>query len=123
MANKKEIEQDYAQLKFGLAFSKLLEKNKKIKIANDKKGVKDINLNHSLGTISSETGLRIATLSNIFSGKSNPKALTIDQILKALGKNLIDFARCYDKITDRDILEFKKTIEIKSRRRKDKITK
>ncbi len=119
MANIDGIEQNYIQLKYGLAFSKLLVENKKIKTRNEKNNIEDFNLNHSLGKISSDTGLRVATLSDIFSGKSNPKGVTIELILKSLGKTLSQFAKYYDNFEEDDINNFKAKLDsLKIKKRK-----
>ncbi len=119
MADIDGIEQNYIQLKYGLAFSKLLVENKKIKTRNEKNNIEDFNLNHSLGKISSDTGLRVATLSDIFSGKSNPKGVTIELILKSLGKTLSQFAKYYDNFEEDDINNFKAKLDsLKIKKRK-----
>jgi len=111
MANISGLEQKYIQLKIGLAFSKLLEENKDVKTENDKNNIEDIKLNSSLGEVANDTGLRVATLSDIFSGKSNPKAVTIERILKSLGKNLNQLAEYYDNFKESDIIKFKEELE------------
>jgi DNA-binding phage protein len=111
MANISGLEQKYIQLKIGLAFSKLLEENKDVKTENDKNNIEDIKLNSSLGELANDTGLRVATLSDIFSGKSNPKAVTIERILKSLGKNLNQLAEYYDNFKESDIIKFKEELE------------
>lgn len=123
MANINGIEQNYIQLKFGLAFSRLLEENKKLKTRNEKNNIEDVNLNHSLGKISSDTGLRVATLSEIFSGKSNPKGVTIELILKSLGKTLSQFAKYYDNLKEDDINKFKEKIDDLKIKRRKKVSK
>lgn len=117
MANISGIEQKYIQLKIGLAFSKLLEENKEVKTENDKNNIQDIRLNSSLGEVANDTGLRVATLSDIFSGKSNPKAVTIERILKSLGKNLNQLAGYYDNFKESDIIKFKEELEIAKKER------
>src|SRR5207244_3964983 len=97
-------------LKYALALNKLLQENKTQKSENKKSGVKDIKLISSFGELSSETGLRKATLSAIFSGTSNPEALTIELILKALRKNYSQFSNYYDHFSDKDLLKFKAEI-------------
>ncbi len=96
-------EEKYIKIKFGLAFSKLLADNKRDKENNLENGIVDMELNYTLGKISIDTGLRVATLSDIFSGKSNPKAVTIVMILISLGKTLSDLASYYDSLTENEI--------------------
>jgi transcriptional regulator with XRE-family HTH domain len=117
MANISGLEQKYIQLKIGLAFSRLLEENKDLKIENNKNNIQDIKLNSSLGEVANDTGLRVATLSDIFSGKSNPKAVTIERILKSLGKNLNQLAGYYDNFRESDIIKFKEELEIAKKER------
>jgi len=107
----KNEEQVRVLLKYGLAFTKLLEENQAKKVANDKAGIQDVKLSSSLGGLSSETGLRKATLSVIFAGKSNLEALTINLILKGLGKSFTQFSNYYDNLTDGDLEKFKTEIQ------------
>ena len=106
----KTPEQELLQLKFGLAFSKILEANKRIAQKNKKKGIDSKNINDSYGKISSSTGLRPASISEIISGKSNLKVSTMDALLSALGKSYSEFGKILDKITDGEISTYRKKL-------------
>jgi DNA-binding phage protein len=105
MANNEEKE--IILLKFAWSFNRLLRENKSLKSENKTAGRKDIKLVSSLGGLSSETGLRKATLSAIFSGISNPEALTVVVILKALNKSFSQFSTYFDNITPKDLEKFR----------------
>jgi transcriptional regulator with XRE-family HTH domain len=62
-------------------------------------------------------GLRKATLIDFASGKSNQSATTIGAILDAFNMSLSEFATYYDRITEKDIIEYKKEIEQARRER------
>lgn len=104
MAKVKEHEQ--ILLKYALAFTKLLELNaQEVNMGKALKSRKQKVTN--LGQLSVDTELRPATLSNIFLGRSNLKAVTITQILKSLGRSYSEFAEHFDHITDKEIADFK----------------
>ena len=87
-------------LRYGLTFKKLLEENELVKTEGNK--VKP-SLVTSLGQLSSATGLRKATLSEIFRGNSNPRAATIYTILNALDKSFTDFSKYFDNFKDKEV--------------------
>ena len=114
----KTQEQALILLRFGLSFKKLLDENKAEKQFNTDKGIKDHKLVYTLGQLSSTTGLRKATLSNIFSGSSNPEGTTILLILEGINKSLSKFAILYENITQEELLAYSKSIENARRNRK-----
>ncbi len=98
------------RLKFGIVFSMFLEEAKSKKEAvQDKKSLKG--LNTSFGELSSHTGLRAATLTDIFSGRSNPKATSVILILESFGKSFEEFGKYFDNISNEDIKKFKDKIK------------
>lgn len=102
----KAKEQEQILLKYALALSKLLELN--VLEANAVKGQRSSKQKvTSLGQLSVDTELRPATLSSIFLGRSNLKAVTVVRILKSLGRSYSEFAEQFDKLTDKDISDFK----------------
>jgi len=99
MATSKE--QEILQLKFGYAFKKFIESNKRIVLLNKKKGKESGNIDDSYGKISSSTGLRPASISDIVSGKSNMKISTINALLESMGKSYTALGK---------IAQYKKTL-------------
>lgn len=91
---------DFGKFKAAYALNKLLQKNKKIYERNRKLGIEDLLLDHSFDRIASRTGLRIATISEVFNGKVDPKFSTISLILQSLGVNYSGFGRLLDSVTD-----------------------
>ena len=106
----KNEEKEIVLLKFALSFNSLLRENRSKKSENKRSGIKDLKLVSTLGGLSSETGLRKATLTAIFSGTSNPEALTMDLILKALNKSFSQFSDYFDNITPSDLDKFRSEI-------------
>ena len=102
----KTKEQQLILEKYALAFSRLLDQNIQENSADNTKKLKK-KLITNLGQLSVDTELRPATLSDIFSGKSNLKAVTIVLILKSLGKSYLEFAEQFEKITDKDVADFR----------------
>ena len=116
----KNTEQEHLRYKYALALKKLLENNKKQKEYNEKKGIENLNLDYSYSTISSTTGLRPATISNIISGISEMKIYTLDLILASLGTSYTQFGKILDKLTTEKILIYKET---KEKERADRVKK
>ena len=113
MMDKQQAE--LIQLRFGLTLKLILDENKSTAIDNPKKDIID-----SYGKLETSSGLRKATLIDFASGKSNPSGTTIAAILEALEISLSEFGAVYDKITEREILEYKKAIDIDRKERSKK---
>ncbi|WP_276504448.1 hypothetical protein [Terrimonas pollutisoli] len=107
----KNEEQVYVKYRYALALRKLLDKNKRQKLRNDKLGIKDKDLDHSYSAISSSTGLRPATLSSILTGTSEIKAYTLFLILNSLGVSFAHFGRVFDALTEAEVIKYKNEIE------------
>lgn len=110
MENK---EKQNIKLKFGLAFKKILDRNKEllVKMKEDRR-VND-KLIASFGKLESSSGVPKATLVRIVSGKKNAAATTIAAVLEALEIKLSEFGIIYDSITEKEITEYKFSIENK----------
>ncbi len=92
--------QDVVKAKFAITLNTLIERNKKKREKNNRKGEESIGLDDSLGKISSSTGLRKATLSDIINLKSELKGFTLYLILSSLKSTFTEFGRIYDKVSD-----------------------
>ncbi len=110
----KAKEQELILLKYALALTKLLDLNFKEEGKIQKGKKKQIS---SLGQLSVDTEFRPATLSNIFLGRSNLKAVTIVLILRSLGRSYTEFAEQFDHISEKEFLEFKTKIEASKKSR------
>lgn len=115
MAKGKEHED--IKLRYGLAIKKLIDKNKKANISNQKKGSPDKKLDDSYSSIFTSTGLRMATLSAIVNGGSEIKGYTLHQILSALEVTFAKFGKVYDSISEEEIAVYKEDIK-KSKKNK-----
>jgi len=105
MMDKQQAE--LIQLRFGLTLKLILDDNKSKAIDNPKEDIID-----SYGKLEISSGLRKATLIDFASGKSNPSGTTIAAILEALEMSLGEFGAVYDKITEKEVMEYKKELEI-----------
>ncbi|MGN6268187.1 MAG: hypothetical protein ACTHM5_21095 [Ginsengibacter sp.] len=114
----KNEEKKFLKFKYALALKSLLENNKKQKEFNLKNGIENLNLDYSYGKISSTTGLRPATISNIISGISEMKIYTLDLILGSLGVSYTEFGKILDKVSQQEILKYK---EIKEKERIERV--
>lgn len=103
-------EKELIQLKYAIAFTKLLELNIKggEEVKPQKNRRKPVT---SLSQLSIDTEFRPATLSNIFLGRSNLQAVSINLILKSLGRSYTEFGEQFDKITEKEVVEFRLKIE------------
>lgn len=70
----------------------------------------DIVTSYEKIAVNSSSDLTKATVNNAFSGIKRSTMPTIILIVETMGFNMKDFGDKYDKITDRDIEEFKKHI-------------
>lgn len=61
----------------------------------------------SYSEIADSCNMRKATVSDIFNANKTANSFTLFSIIKAMGYELIDFAKVYDRITNRDIINFK----------------
>lgn len=116
----KNKEQEFLKYKYALALKRLLENNKKQKEFNLKNGIENLNLDYSYGTISSRTGLRPATISNIISGISEMKIYTLDLILGSLGISYSEFGTIIDNVTNEEVLGYK---NVKEKERSERVKK
>jgi hypothetical protein len=112
-ANEKEL----INYRYALAFKKLIEDNKKKALRQKKKG-EDFQLDDSYGKISSSTGLRPATISNLISGLSDIKASTIALLLESLGRTYSQFGKIMDGLTEHEVMAYKVHKEKERGRRK-----
>jgi transcriptional regulator with XRE-family HTH domain len=107
----KNKEQEFLKFKYALALKNLLESNKKQKESNLKNGIENLNLDYSYARISSTTGLRPATISNIISGISEMKIYTLDLILGSLGVSYTEFGKILDELSSQEVLKYQETKE------------
>jgi len=125
----KNEEQQFLKFRYALALKNLLENNKKQKEFNLKNGIENLNLDYSYGKISSTTGLRPATISNIISGISEMKIYTLDLILGSLGISYTEFGKMLDNVPQQEIFKYKETKErerierVKNKSKKKKINR
>lgn len=93
----------HIKLKTILSLKKLLLINRSSK--SDDEAMAD-----SYEKIGRNTQLRKATITAIFTGRSNPRAETLILVIKGMGFTLIDFAKIYETITDKEIGIYKNSI-------------
>ena len=99
------------RLRFGLTLKLIMDQNKSKALYNAENNIKDRNLIDSYGKLESASGLRKATLIDFASGRANSTCTTIAAILEALDMTLSEFGSYYDKITEKEISDYKKSIE------------
>jgi hypothetical protein len=113
MMEKQQAER--MRLRFGLTLKLIMDQNKSKALYNAENNIKDRNLIDSYGKLESASGLRKATIIDFVSGKADSSCTTIGAILEALNITLSEFGSYYDKITEKEISDYKKGIE-KSRK-------
>ncbi|GAB2653359.1 hypothetical protein GCM10027036_03320 [Flavihumibacter cheonanensis] len=99
------------QMKYAIAFRKLMNEHRKKWIEGDQ----STSVINSYNKLYLEAELRKATLIDIFWGKSNPSAITISKIISALGKTHKEFGELLDGITEDDLVKFKKLLAKKQK--------
>lgn len=95
------------QLKYALAFRKLLEENVKLK----ERGNAPHNLVTNTNQLADAIQRRPATISEIFNAKAIPNGVTIVLILEGLGKSFEDFARYFDNFSKAELSKFKASLK------------
>jgi predicted transcriptional regulator len=101
----KDEDLDNIPIKIAIALGRLLERNKALQPnANNK-----IEYADSYNKICLNSGLRKATVSDVFNARSsNVRASTLILVLKGMNYNLEEFAKIYDMLTLDDIKVFLK---------------
>lgn len=95
-------EQNIYKIKIIITLKRLLERAK-----NLQKELKDNKVIYSYHGVASNALLRKATINDTLNGLTSPKATTLISIIEAMGFTMKDFGDEYDKITEKDIEEFK----------------
>lgn len=113
MMEKQQAER--MRLRFGLTLKLIMDQNKSKALYNAENNIKDPNLIDSYGKLESASELRKATLIDFASGKADSSCTTIGAIVEALNITLSEFGSYYDKITEKEITDYKRSIE-KSRK-------
>ena len=101
-----EKEKKILKLKLGLAIVKILAENLAIAKANKEKGTRDHRLVSSLRKLAAASGIDYGTIQKISKGLISPEFVNVIVIIESLDKNLSQFSKYYDSISDRDILDF-----------------
>jgi len=114
IAAMEQFDPELIKLRYGLTFRKLLDRNIEQHNRNKSNNFDDPMLVHSLGGLSSLTGLRKATLSEIFAGKTFPSGKSIFLIIEGLGSTFKIFGEYFDSITERELFLYKKDIDKES---------
>jgi len=120
MENK---EKELIKLRFGLAFKQIIERNKALSLekkTNNKEANAPI---VSMRKLEAASGIRHATIVEIISGKKNAASTTIAALIDALGMNMTDFGSYYDRIGEKEVMEYKKKLEKTKKERGTKATK
>lgn len=102
---KKQTE-EHIKIKVAISLRTLLKRNKAY--SQKKENKEDIVDSHE--KISINADIRKATVTLAFNGVTRTAMTTVLLIVEAMGYQLIDFAEVYDKITEKEISNFKKEI-------------
>lgn len=101
----KEDDENYIKIRIAISLSVLLQKNK---VHSQEKENKNAIVD-SYEKISLNAGIRKATVTSAFNGRTRTAMTTIILIVDALGYTLKDFSEIYDRITAQEISDFSKT--------------
>ncbi len=100
-------EQDVIKLKTAIVLTDLLKEAQIVGNKNARFTDKKIQTVNSFGKLSAETGITKSNLISMFSGKTGTKMTSLIIVLSAFNKNILDFAKRYEKISYSDIQKFK----------------
>jgi len=95
-------------LKVAITLRLLLSRNKNYADLDIEKG--DLVNSYEKIAANSSADIRKATVTNAFSGSKKSTMVTIILVVESMGFNMKDFGEQYDKITEKDLEEFKKYI-------------
>ncbi|WP_018629974.1 helix-turn-helix domain-containing protein [Niabella aurantiaca] len=99
----------WIKCRYALALRKLISKNK---AANRHLHPSSFpGIDDSYDKLSSSTGLRKATISDIINAKSEMKTYTLYRVLHALGYNLTQFGKIFDAITEAELHEYMRSLK------------
>jgi transcriptional regulator with XRE-family HTH domain len=115
-------EKDYRKLRFALALKISMEGFNKSKTPAIE-GLEPKPKNISFRELEANSGIPHPAIVQIIHGKKNASWTTIDALLEGLDITLSKFAAVYDKITGKEIEEYKKEIEKKKQEQKKKFQK
>lgn len=96
----------FIQFKIGLTIRLIINANKEFAKSEDSKSLKKPLPDNSYGGISTSSGKRTATISDIVNGKSNPKGTTLVYILESLGVKMSDFGKIFDSLSEKQVKEY-----------------
>jgi len=94
------------QYRIGLALKTIIISNKSLLKKDNQQKEKRLIPDDSYGKLSSSTGIRAASISDIINGKSNPKGITLISLLEALGVSMCEFGKIYDEIDEKQINQY-----------------
>jgi transcriptional regulator with XRE-family HTH domain len=110
------------KLRFGIALKKFMEKA--VSDNSDSNTIEQIDdqkrKSLSFRKLETNSGIRHASIVEIVNGKKNAAWSTVDALLEGLDITLSEFAIVYDKITEKEIVEYKREIEKKKQERNKK---
>lgn len=98
-----EETQENIKIRIAISLNKLAEFSKKR--MQDDSNMEKLNISYS--EIADSSNIRKATVSDIFNSKKSANSATLFSIIRAMGYQVTDFGNRYDKITDKETLNFK----------------
>lgn len=106
-----KLEKEIIKLKLGLSLQRIIANNKLKKQENKAIGKKDLKLVTSLRQLEAASGVDFPAIQKISTGKMNASSTAIVAIADGLNLTLPEFWSYYEKITDKEALEYKRSIE------------
>ncbi|MDB5277303.1 MAG: hypothetical protein JWR61_2258 [Ferruginibacter sp.] len=110
---------EHTKLKLATCFRIILKQKKSIGIKNKVNNIEDIRLVDSMRQLEAESGLSYTIIQNTSAGKRDIQFTTLLTMIENLGLSFTEFAKLYDKITEKQISDEKIEIE-KSKKPKTK---
>ncbi|MDN3654055.1 hypothetical protein QWZ08_00370 [Ferruginibacter paludis] len=110
---------EHTKLKLATCFRIILKQKKSIGIKNKANNIEDIRLVDSMRQLEAESGLSYTIIQNTSAGKRDIQFTTLLTMIENLGLSFTEFAKLYDKITEKQIFDEKTEID-KSKKPKTK---
>lgn len=111
---------EYIKFKLAATFRIILKRKKDLQIQNKANEVEDVRLVASLRKLEAESGLSYNIIQGVFSGNRELHFTTLISLIENLDISFSKFAELYDSISEKQISNEIRQIELNKRKLKNK---
>ena len=114
---------EHIKFKLATCFRIILNKKKKLEKKNKTHRIEDLKLVSSMRQLEADSGLSYTIIQTLSVGKRDVQFTSLIILLESLEISLLDFAKIYDNITEKQMTEEREKIEKNQIRKKRKTLK